>query len=78
MRQVTPQPLTSFPPAHAVMATTRPEIRAGNMGCFDPSYQKDQGATNNGPIVNAGKDIYYLDVYVFVDRLRLGSPTRRR
>ena len=43
-----------------------PALRAEEVGYFDPEYQN--AAT--GPVVNAGKYVYYRDVYVFVDRLK--------
>ena len=62
----------SSPPAQPAIATAKPEIRAESVGYFDPEYQneKEQGSTNNGPVVNAGKYVYYKDIYVFVDRLK--------
>lgn len=58
-------------PAQATITTTKPGIRAEDIGYFDPDYQneKEHGATK-GPVVNAGKHVYYRDVYVFVDCLK--------
>ena len=39
------------------------------MGYFDPDYYKKEG-TMNGPVVNAGKHIYYKDGYILVDRIK--------
>ena len=39
------------------------------MGYFDFEYQQEQGTTN-GPIVNAGKHVFYKNIYVFTDRLK--------
>ena len=41
------------------------------MGYFDRDYQneKEHGATS-GQVVNAGKHVYYRDVYVFIDHLK--------
>ena len=52
-----------------------PALRAEEVGYFDPEYQQEQGSTN-GPVVNAGKYVYYRDVYVFVDRLKDLAVTR--
>ena len=70
--QVTLYPPTSSPPAQPIFTTRKPEIRAETVGYFDPDYQqeKEQGVTNQGPVVNAEKHVYYRDVYVFVDRLK--------
>ena len=46
-----------------------PVLRAEEVGYFDPEYQQEQGNTQ-GPVVNAGKYVYYRDVYIFVDRLK--------
>ena len=58
-------------PAQATIITTKPGIRAEDIGYFDPDYQneKEHGATK-GPDVNAGKHVHYRDVYVFVDCLK--------
>ena len=47
-------------------------LRAEDVGFFDPEFQaseQEHGKTTPGPVVNAGKHVYYLDVFVFVDRL---------
>lgn len=44
----------------------QPVLRAEEVGYFDPEYQDPV----TGPIVNAGKYIYYRDVFIFVDRLK--------
>ena len=47
------------------------QLRAEEVGYFDPKYQPEQQSTvPPGPVVNAGKYVYYRDVYVFVDRLK--------
>ena len=47
-------------------------FRAEDVGFFDPGFQPEpeHGNTTPGPVVNAGKHVYYLDVFVFVDRLK--------
>lgn len=47
-------------------------LKAEDVGFFDPGFQPEQehGKTTPGPVVNAGKYAYYLDVFVFVDRLK--------
>ena len=47
-------------------------LKAEDVGFFDPGFQPEQehGKTTPGPVVNAGKHAYYLDVFVFVDRLK--------
>lgn len=68
-----------LPPQNALPTTEAPEasyqpplyeqpraLRAEEVGYFDPEYQ--DAAT--GPVVNAGKYIYYRDVFIFVDRLK--------
>ena len=47
-------------------------LRAEDVGFFDPEFQaleQEHGKTTPGPVVNAGKHAYYLDIFVFVDRL---------
>ena len=81
MQLVTLQHLTSSPPVQATITTTKPEICAEDAGYFDPGYQneKEHGATSNGPAVNAGKHVYYRDVYVFYVLVgRLKNPARQR
>ena len=48
-------------------------MRAEEVGYFDPEHQQEQG---NGPVVNAGKHVFYRDVYIFVDRLKDLAATR--
>ena len=45
-----------------------PKLRAEEVGYFDPEYTTE-GASHTA-VVNAGKHVYYRDVYVFVDRLK--------
>ena len=41
------------------------------MGYFDSDYQNEKEyRAINGPVVNAGKHVYYRDIYMFVDRLK--------
>lgn len=40
------------------------ELNPEEVGFFDPEYE------GNGPVVNAGKNVFYRDVYAFVDRLK--------
>ena len=68
-QQLTPQLPTRSPPVQAVITTTKSEIRAEEVGFFDPEYQQEQGTTQ-GQVVNAGKHVYYRDVYLFVNRLK--------
>ena len=73
--QTTPAPIPSVetsPSSHPAPTTAeRPPkaLRAEQVGYFDPEYQQEQGDTS-GPVANAGKYVYYRDVYVFVDRLK--------
>ena len=54
---------------HGTTYHTNPsQLRAEHVGYFDPEYQPEHG--QQGPVVNAGKYVYYRDVYVFVDRLK--------
>ena len=48
-----------------MIITTKPEICAESVSFCDPGNQneKEYGATRNGPVVNAGKHVYYGDVY---------------
>ena len=59
-----PPPPTSWNPYKTL-------LRAEDVGFFDPDFKAEQehGKTIPGPVVNAGKHAYYLDVFVFVDRL---------
>ncbi len=56
----------------SIPPTKSPPFRAEDIGFFDPGFQPEQehGKTTPGPVVNAGKHVYYLDVFVFVDRLK--------
>ena len=48
-----------------------PQLRAEEVGYFDPEYQQEQGSNgSNGPVVNAGKHVFYKDVYFFTNRLK--------
>ena len=46
-------------------------LRAEDVGYFDPRFQAEQEhrKTTPDPVINAGKHTYYLDIFVFVDRL---------
>ena len=49
-----------------------PTLRAEEVGYFDPEYQAENffKIDKRAPLVNAGKHVYYRDVYAFVDRLK--------
>ena len=44
---------------------------AEDVGYFDPEFEAEQehGKSTPGPVVNAGKHAYYLDIFVFADRI---------
>ena len=47
-------------------------LRAEEVGFFDPEFQaseQEHRKSTPGPVVNAGKHAYYLNIFVFVDRL---------
>lgn len=50
------------PEATPVLVTK--EMNPEEVGFFDPEYE------GSGPVVNAGKNVFYRDVYAFVDRLK--------
>ena len=53
--------------------STKPaSFRAEDIGLFNPRFQAEpeHGRITPGPVVNAGKHVYYLNVFVFVDRLK--------
>ena len=56
----------SFPEA---TGTKSSHLRAEEVGYFDPEYQQEHGSSN-GPVVNAGKHVFYKDVYIFTNRLQ--------
>ena len=61
------------PPVTSFSSSAKPaSFRAEDVGFFDPGFQPEpeHGNTTPGPVVNAGKHAYYLDVFVFVDRLK--------
>ena len=62
-------PAPPLPPAP--WSPYRKMLRAEDVGYFDPGFQAEQehGKTTPGPVVNAGKHAYYLDIFVFIDRL---------
>ncbi len=41
---------------------------AEDVGYFDPGYE--DSSNTNASIVNAGRHVFYRDVYVFVDRIK--------
>ena len=59
------------PPLTSIWNPQKKLLRAEDVGFFDPEFQAEQehGKSTPGPVVNAGKHAYYLDVFVFVDRL---------
>ena len=73
--QTTPAPIPSVetsPSSHPTPTTAeRPQkaLRAEQVEYFDPKYQQEQGDIS-GPVANAGKYVYYRDIYVFVNRLK--------
>ena len=46
------------------------------MRFFDPKYQQEHRILND-PVVNAGKHVFYKDVYIFTDRLKDLAVQRR-
>ncbi len=68
--------LSPAPPAPPLPSTSswspyRRMLRAEDVGFFDREFQAEQehGKTTPGPVVNAGKHAYYLDIFLFVDRI---------
>ena len=46
-------------------------LKADDVGYFDPSYEDPNGATKTDTsVVNAGRHVFYRDVYAFQDRLK--------
>ena len=64
-----PPPAPPLPPAPWL--PYKKMLRVEDVGYFDPEFQAEQehGKTTPGLVVNAGKHAYYLDIFVFVDRL---------
>ena len=62
-------PAPPLPPAP--WSPYRKMLRAEDVGYFNPGFQAEQehGKTTPSPVVNAGKHAYYLDIFVFIDRL---------
>ena len=70
---LTPLPTIETSPPHqnpspVTITTSRQALRAEEVGYFDPEYQSEQGM--QGSVVNAGKHVFYKDVYFFTDRLK--------
>ncbi|KAL2036557.1 hypothetical protein N7G274_010710 [Stereocaulon virgatum] len=60
------------PPPPAEWHPYKRMLKAEDVGYFDPGFQaseQEHGKSTPGPVVNAGKHAYYLDIFVFVDRL---------
>ena len=55
------------PPGTSYYANTS-HLGAEEVGYFDPEYQQEQGS--NAPVVNAGKHVFYKDVYIFTNHLK--------
>ena len=64
------------PPKDSPSHTNSAQLRAEEVGYFDPEYQQEQG-TMNRPVVNAGKHVFYKNIYVFTDRLKDLTVQRR-
>ena len=67
--------LSSSHPAPITAERAQKILRAEQVRFFDPEYQQEQGNISGGNnitglVANAGKYVYYRDVYVFVDRLK--------
>ncbi|KAM0800587.1 hypothetical protein BDR22DRAFT_908148 [Usnea florida] len=63
--QITP----SQPPVQSFPASPGPQLRAEELGYFDPESQQEYGSSN-GPFVNTGKHIFFKDIYIFTNRLK--------
>lgn len=63
---------TPNPPPHNGTPTSNvtKEWNAEEIGFFDPDYE------GTGPVVNAGKHVFYKDIYVFIDRCKDMTPIR--
>ena len=74
-QQVNPPPNIEIPQQNlshtndSFYHTNSGHLRAEDVGYFDPEYQLEQGISNS-PIINAGKHVFYKDVYFFTDRLK--------
>ena len=63
----TPLPISSF------SSSAKPApFWAEDVGFFDPGFQAEPeyGNTIPRPVVNASKHVYYLNIFIFVDRLK--------
>ncbi|KAM0805252.1 hypothetical protein BDR22DRAFT_884789 [Usnea florida] len=59
------------PPAQSFPSSPGPQLRAEEVGYFDREYQQERGSSeSNGPVVNAGKHVFYKDVYIFTNPLK--------
>lgn len=68
-----PTPPPNDPP-NLGMGNGNGEWKPDDIGYFDPEHD---GLANVGaPIVNAGRHVFYRDVYAFVDRLKDMAPLR--
>ena len=54
-----------FRPAEPA-ASRSGKLRAEDLGYFDPDYESER----NESIVNAGRHIYYRDMYVWIDHIK--------
>ena len=56
----------------ATVNGTPAQLKADDVGFFDPSYEdpKESNSKNENPVINAGRHVFYRDVYAFVDRLK--------
>ena len=55
----------------STLSDSTSKLRSEEVGYFDPEYQGESISQNiNSAVVNAGKHVYYRDVYIFVDRLK--------
>ena len=45
-------------------------LKADDVGYFDPSFEDPNGTKTDAPVVNAGRHVFYRDVYAFQDRLQ--------
>ena len=48
---------------------------ANDLGFFDPNYN-DKTVHTGAPIEYAGKDIFFRDIHLFIDRAKQFVPTK--